>query len=81
MNCFGDVHLGFRSFDVDVGADEGARFAFLLVARSGSYDSSISDTIVKLRKKLTQKEKWLHGCRFKATRFSLFSCVRFKRCL
>ena len=33
---FGDVHLGFRSFDADVGADEGARLAFLLVARSGS---------------------------------------------
>ena len=31
---FGDVHLGFRSLDADVGADEGARFAFLLVARS-----------------------------------------------
>ena len=27
---------GFRSLELDVGADEGARFAFLLVARSGS---------------------------------------------
>ena len=36
---FGDVHLGFRSFDDDVGADEGARFAFLLVAKSGSWCS------------------------------------------
>ena len=36
---FGDVHLGFLSFDVDVGADERARFAFLLVARSGSWCS------------------------------------------
>ena len=35
VELFGDVHLGFRSFDADVGADEGARFAFLLVARSG----------------------------------------------
>ena len=26
---FGDVHLGFRSFDADVGEDEGARIAFL----------------------------------------------------
>ena len=34
VELFGDVHLGFRSFDADVGADEGARFAFLLVARS-----------------------------------------------
>ena len=36
---FGDVHLGFRSLDADVGADEGARFAFLVVARSGSWCS------------------------------------------
>ena len=36
VELFGDVHLGFRSFDTGVGADEGARFAFLLVARSGS---------------------------------------------
>ena len=39
VELFGDVHLGFRSFDADVGADEGARFAFLLVARSGSWCS------------------------------------------
>ena len=37
VELFGDVHVGFRSFDADVGADEGARFAFLLVARSGSW--------------------------------------------
>ena len=36
---FGDAHLGLRSLDADVGADEGARFAFLLVARSGSWCS------------------------------------------
>ena len=36
VELFGDVHLDFRSFDADVGADERARFAFLLVARSGS---------------------------------------------
>ena len=35
----GDVHLGFRSFDADVGAEEGGRFAFLLVARSGCWSS------------------------------------------
>ena len=35
VELFGDVLLGFRSFDADVGADE--RFAFLLVARSGSW--------------------------------------------
>ena len=39
VELFGDVHLGFRSFDDDVGADEGARFAFLLVAKSGSWCS------------------------------------------
>ena len=39
VELFGDVHLGFRSFDANVGADEGARFAFLLVARSGSWYS------------------------------------------
>ena len=39
VELFGDVHLGFRSFDADVGADVGARFAFLLVARSGSWCS------------------------------------------
>ena len=39
VELFGDVHLGFRSFDADVGADEGARFAFLLVAGSGSWCS------------------------------------------
>ena len=39
VELFGDVHLGFRSFNVDVGADEGALFAFLLVARSGSWYS------------------------------------------
>ena len=37
VQLFSDVHLGFRSFDAGVGADEGARFAFLLVARSGSW--------------------------------------------
>ena len=37
VELFGDVLLGFRSFDADVGADE--RFAFLLVARSGSWCS------------------------------------------
>ena len=39
VELFGDVHHRFRSFDADVGADEGARFAFLLVARSGSWCS------------------------------------------
>ena len=39
VDLFGDVHPGFRSFDADVGADEGACFAFLLVARSGSWCS------------------------------------------
>ena len=39
VELFGDVHLGFRSFDADIGADEGARFAFLVVARSGSWCS------------------------------------------
>ena len=39
VELFGDVHSGFRSFDADVGADEGARFAFHLVARSGSWCS------------------------------------------
>ena len=39
VEVFGDVHLGFRSLDADVSADEGARFAFLLVARSGSWCS------------------------------------------
>ena len=39
VELFGDVHSGFRSFDADVGADEGARFAFLMVARSGSWCS------------------------------------------
>ena len=34
VELFGDVHLGFRSLDDGVGSDEGARFAFLLVARS-----------------------------------------------
>ena len=36
VELFGDVHLGFRSFDADTGTDDGACFAFLLVARSGS---------------------------------------------
>ena len=31
VEVFGDVHLGFRSLDADVCADEGAHFAFLLV--------------------------------------------------
>ena len=39
VELFGDVHHGFRSFDADVGADEGARFAFLSVAMSGSWCS------------------------------------------
>ena len=39
FELFCDVHLGFRSLDADVGADEGARFAFVLVARSGSWCS------------------------------------------
>ena len=37
VELFGDVHLGFQSSHADVGADEGPRFAFLLVARSGSW--------------------------------------------
>ena len=28
VDLFGDIHLGFRSLDADVGADEGARFHF-----------------------------------------------------
>ena len=39
VELFGDVHLGFRSFNAHVVVDEGARFAFLLVARSGSWCS------------------------------------------
>ena len=39
VELFGDVHLGFRSLGADSGADEGAWFAFLLVARSGSWYS------------------------------------------
>ena len=34
---FGGVHLGFLSMDADIGADEGAGFAFLMAARSGSW--------------------------------------------
>ena len=30
VELFGDVHLGFRSFDADVGADEGARYEALM---------------------------------------------------
>ena len=37
VELFGDAHLGFRSLDADIGADEGARFAFLSVARGGSW--------------------------------------------
>ena len=36
---FGNVHLGFRSLDIDGGRDEGACFAFPLVAQSGSWCS------------------------------------------
>ena len=36
VELFFYVHLGFLSFDADVGADEGAHLAFLLVAKSGS---------------------------------------------
>ena len=39
IELFGDVHLGFRSLDADVGADEWARFAFLSDARSGCWCS------------------------------------------
>ena len=39
VELVGDVCLGFRSFDADVGTNKGARFAFLLVARSGSWCS------------------------------------------
>ena len=39
VELFGDVHVGFKSFDAVVGADEGAHFAFVLVARSGSWCS------------------------------------------
>ena len=35
----GDVHLGFRSLDTDVGADEESHSAFFLVARNGSWCS------------------------------------------
>ena len=37
VELFGDVHLVFRSLGVDDGTDEGACFAFLLVAKSGSW--------------------------------------------
>ena len=36
VELFGDVYLGFRSLDIDSSTDEGAHFAFSLVARSGS---------------------------------------------
>ena len=39
VELFGDVYVGFRSLDDDVDADDGARFAFLLVSRSGSWCS------------------------------------------
>ena len=39
VELVGDIYLGFRSLGADVGADEGARFAFLSVARSGSWCS------------------------------------------
>ena len=39
VDLFGDIHLGFRSLDADVGADEWARFAFLSDARSGCWCS------------------------------------------
>ena len=39
VELFGDGHLGFLSLDADVGANEGAHFAFLLVARSSSWCS------------------------------------------
>ena len=39
VELFGDIHLGFRSLGVDGGTDEGARFAFPLVARSSSWCS------------------------------------------
>ena len=39
IKLFGDVHYGCRSLDTDVAADEGARFAYPLVARSGSWCS------------------------------------------
>ena len=39
VELFADVHLGFRSLDADVGADKGVRFAFLSVARNGSWCS------------------------------------------
>ena len=35
VELVGDVHLGFRSLDVDGGTHEGAGFAFLSVAGSG----------------------------------------------
>ena len=41
VELLGDVHLGFWSMDADVGADAGAHFAFLLVARSGSWCSGV----------------------------------------
>ena len=39
VELFGDVHLGFRSLDTDVGADEESHSAFFLVARNGSWCS------------------------------------------
>ena len=37
VELFGDVHLGFRSLDVDGGTNERACFAYSLIAQSGSW--------------------------------------------
>ena len=39
VELFGDVHLGFQSLGADISAGKGACFAFLVVARSGSWCS------------------------------------------
>ena len=50
VELFGDVHLGFRSLDADVGADKGARFAFLLVLRSGRRQKILANSVHACRR-------------------------------
>ena len=78
VELFGDVHLGFRSLDADVGADKGARFAFLLVARSGSWCSGgwLPHDRTNMPRMLVSRLYAISGGRLKILATSVRACRR-----
>ena len=78
VELFGDVHLGFQSFDADDGADEGACFAFLSVVRSGSWCSGgwLPHDRTNMPRMLVSRLYAISGGRLKILATSVRTCWR-----